>query len=575
MSSTALRSSHLRFALGPLSCLIFVFLLGASALADSHVRIVRLSYLDGDVELDKGDGRGFSTAYLNMPVTQDSKLWARDGQAEVEFEDGSSIRLTPDTIVVFNDLSLDNNGGRNSSVELQQGTAYFDIRRRDSDHFQLQFGREQVQLLKSARFRVDADKSEYEVAVMSGEIQVSGASGPEVTVKKDETIRLDNDDPDRYYLAKGVDTETYDSWDSDRAKSHDQQVATANAWGGNGITYGLSDLNAYGGYFYVPGYGYMWRPASVGLGWDPFADGYWVSYPGFGYTFVSGYPWGWAPYRYGSWQFVNGYGWCWAPGSNWNNWQAVPPVRNPPPRYRPPMVPRHGPPVLAIHDGVAGPAPQRQIVIDNDSLDHRRPHSSKVVTANGEIIRQGQSSTTAPAQGFASTPTTAPAAPVGAAGAGTPAVVTASPVRPIIPRVGGNRRMNDDGDVSRGAQLNPVRQTAPVPNAAIAAPNNSPAAARAVTPVPQPPVRMPPPVRNEGRAPSAPMMSPRMESHGSPAPMRMESHPMSSSGGMSRSMSSMSSGGGARMSSPSMGSGGGGHAGGGGGGGSSHGSHPR
>jgi hypothetical protein len=541
-------------------------LLGAFAFADSQARIVRLSYLDGDVELDKGDGRGFSTAYLNMPVTQDSKVWARDGQAEVEFEDGSSIRLTPDTIVAFNNLSLDNNGGRNSSVELQQGTAYFDIRRRDSDHFQLQFGREQVQLLKSARFRVDADKSQYEVAVMKGEIQVLGTSGPEVVVKKDETIRLDNDDPDRYYLAKGIDTETYDSWDSDRTKSHDQAVATANAWGGNNVTYGLSDLNAYGNYFYVPGYGYMWRPASVGLGWDPFADGYWVSYPGFGYTFVSGYPWGWAPYRYGSWQFVNGYGWCWAPGSNWNNWQAVPPVRNLPPRYRPPMAPRHGPPVLAVTNGVAVPAPQRQIVIDNDSLDHRRPHSTKVVTANGDTTRQGQSSTTAPGQGFVSTTGSTPTAP-----AGVPGVVIGPPARQINPRVGGNRRMDDEGDVSRGAQVNRMRQAAPSPDASVSPANNSPAAARAVTPgsVPQPPARVAPPVRVEGRA-TSPMASPRMESHAPPAPMRMESHPMSSSGGMSRSMPSMSSGGGARMSSPSMG-GGGGHSA--GGGGSSHGSH--
>jgi hypothetical protein len=566
MSSTALRSSHLRSALGSLSCLIFIFLLGAFAFADSQARIVRLSYLDGDVELDRGDGRGFSTAYLNMPVTQDSKLWARDGQAEVEFEDGSSIRLTPDTIVAFNSLSLDNNGGRNSSVELQQGTAYFDIRRRDSDRFQLQFGREQVQLLKSARFRVDADRSQYEVAVMKGEIQVLGTSGPEVVVKKDETIRLDNDDPDRYYLAKGIDTETYDSWDSDRTKSHDQAVATASAWGGNNVTYGLSDLNAYGNYFYVPGYGYMWRPASVGLGWDPFADGYWVSYPGFGYTFVSGYPWGWAPYRYGSWQFVNGYGWCWAPGSNWNNWQAVPPVRNLPPRYRPPMAPRHGPPVLAVTNGVAVPAPQRQILIDNDSLDHRRPHSTKVVTANGETIRQGQSSTTAPAQGFVSTTGSTPTAPAGA-----PGVVIGPPARQINPRVGGNRRMDDEGDVSRGAQVNRMRQAALSPDASVSPANNSPAAARAVTPgsVPQPPARVAPPVRTEGRAPS-PMASPRMESHAPPAPMRMESHPMSSSGGMSRSMPSMSSGGGARMSSPSMG-GGGGHSA--SGGGSSRGSH--
>jgi uncharacterized protein DUF6600/FecR-like protein len=567
MSSTALRSSHLRCVLGPLSCLIFLFLLAASALADSQARIVRLSYLDGDVGLDKGDGRGFSTAYLNMPVTQQSKLWARDGQAEVEFEDGSSIRLTPDTMVAFNDLSLDNNGGRNSSVELKQGTAYFDIHPRDSDHFQLQFGREQVQLLKSARFRVDADKSQFEVAVMSGEIQVSSASGTEVAVKKDETIRLDNDDPDRYYLAKGIDTETYDSWDSDRAKSHDQAVATANARGGNNVTYGLSDLNAYGNYFYVPGYGNLWRPASVGLGWDPFADGYWVSYPGFGYTFVSGYPWGWAPYRYGSWQFVNGYGWCWAPGSNWNNWQAVPPVRNLPPRYRPPIAPRHGPPVLVVNNGVAVPAPQRQIVIDNDSLDHRRPHSTKLGTANGEMIRQGPSSTTPPAQGFVATPATAPTPPAGVAGSVAPGAVIASPARPMIPRVGGNRRIADDGDISRGAQLNQMRQAAPAPNAAVSVPNNSAAAAHAVTPSsPPPPARIAPPVRSEGRP--TPMMNPRMESRGSPAPMHMESHPMGSSAGMSRSMSSMSSGGGARMSAPSTG--GGGHS---SGGGSSHGSH--
>jgi uncharacterized membrane protein YgcG len=566
MSSTALRSSHLRSALGSLSCLIFTFLLGISAFADSQARIVRLSYLDGDVELDKGDGRGFSTAYRNMPVTQQSKLWARDGQAEVEFEDGSSIRLTPDTIVAFNDLSLDNNGGRNSSVELQQGTAYFDIHRRDSDHFQLQFGREQVQLLKSARFRVGADKSQFEVAVMSGEIQVLSASGTEVAVKKNETIRLDSDDPDRYYLAKGIDSETYDSWDSDRAKSHDQAVATANAWGGNNVTYGLSDLNAYGNYFYVPGYGYMWRPASVGLGWDPFADGYWVSYPGFGYTFVSGYPWGWAPYRYGSWQFVNGYGWCWAPGSNWNNWQAVTPVRNLPPRYRPPMAPRHGPPVLVVNNGVAVPAPQRQIVIDNDSLDHRRPHSTKLGTTNGEIIRQGQSSTTTPAQGFIAAPARAPTAPA-LAGSVAPGAVIASPARPMIPRVSGNRRMDDDGDISRGFQLNQMRQAAPAPNTAVSAPNNSPAAVRAVAPSsPPPPARIAPPVRSEGRP--SPMANPRMESRGSPPPMRMESHPMSSSAGMSRSMSSMSSGGGARMSAPSMG--GGGHS---SGGGSSHGSH--
>src|SRR5579864_3868555 len=158
MSTLALRSTRLKSVFHPISFLFLAALLTTAALADSHVRIVRLSYIDGDVELDKGDGRGFNTAYMNMPVLRQSKLWARDGQAEVEFENGSSIRLTPETIVAFNDLSLDADGRRITSVELTQGTAYLDVRRKDSDTFHLQLGHERVDLTKSAHFRVDSDK---------------------------------------------------------------------------------------------------------------------------------------------------------------------------------------------------------------------------------------------------------------------------------------------------------------------------------------------------------------------------------------------------------------------------------
>src|SRR5437016_14679728 len=107
MCIPALCSSRRRSVLWLPGLVLLSLLLVPPAFAESHARIVRLSYLDGNVELDRGDGRGFSAAYLNMPVTHQSKLWARDGQAEVEFENGSTIRFTPDTIVAFNDLSLD------------------------------------------------------------------------------------------------------------------------------------------------------------------------------------------------------------------------------------------------------------------------------------------------------------------------------------------------------------------------------------------------------------------------------------------------------------------------------------
>jgi len=554
MSNTALGSSRFYSFLRTFALSLLALFTAVPAIADSHARIVRLSYIDGDVEIDKADGHGFTTAYLNMPIAYQQKLWARDGEAEVEFEDGSSIRLTPDTIVAFTDLSLDSDGRRTTQVTLQQGTAYFDIRHRDADNFVVDFSQERVQLSKSARFRVDAEKGSFELATMKGEVQVSTGSDAEVAVKTGETIRLDSDDPDRYYLSKGIDAETYDGWDNERASSHDQAVSAAADSGYNGMVYGLSDLASYGNYFYAPGYGYMWRPNSMALGWDPFDQGYWISYPGYGYTFVSSYPWGWAPYRYGSWQFVNGYGWCWHPGSNWNTWNTAPVYTGPPPHFRPPERPRRGDPVLIVSHSVATPAPPHRIIVDNDSLNNRMPRSSKIVTEEGVVIRQGQQGATAttaqrgtrvPAQGFMS-------------GAGTPATTTVT--APVVPGAVIMAPVREPhagwrgGEVRGGAGLNQGSGPPPV--------------STPVRTVPTPPPTGVPSPRASG---------PRMESHGPSSAPAMHSGGSFGGGGMRSA--------GPSFSSPSMSAGhsAGGFSGGGGGGahsgggssGSPHSGNPR
>jgi len=37
----------------------------------------------------------------------------------------------------------------------------------------------------------------------------------------------------------------------------------------------------------------------------------------FGWTWVSDYSWGWAPFHYGRWIVIVGHGWCWVPGTIW------------------------------------------------------------------------------------------------------------------------------------------------------------------------------------------------------------------------------------------------------------------
>jgi hypothetical protein len=108
--------------LAALSTLVVLsYSLAVPALADSQARIVRLSQVEGDVQIDRNLGQGYEKAFINLPVTQGAKL--RTGQAaraEIEFEDGSSLRLTPGSVLEFPELALRDSGARTSSVVLQQ-----------------------------------------------------------------------------------------------------------------------------------------------------------------------------------------------------------------------------------------------------------------------------------------------------------------------------------------------------------------------------------------------------------------------------------------------------------------------
>ena len=80
-----------------------------------------------------------------------------------------------------------------------------------------------------------------------------------------------------------------------------------------------STLAPYGDWVNDPTYGEVWSPSPgvVGDDFSPYgSDGDW-SLTDYGWTWVSNYDWGWAPFHYGRWVDRLGYGWCWVPGSVW------------------------------------------------------------------------------------------------------------------------------------------------------------------------------------------------------------------------------------------------------------------
>jgi hypothetical protein len=76
-----------------------------------------------------------------------------------------------------------------------------------------------------------------------------------------------------------------------------------------------STLSPYGRWVDNAQYGRVWICNEPGFR-PYYDDGHW-EYTADGWTWVSDYPWGWAPFHYGRWAEINGYGWGWVPGYDW------------------------------------------------------------------------------------------------------------------------------------------------------------------------------------------------------------------------------------------------------------------
>jgi hypothetical protein len=316
-------------------------------MAESHVRIVHLSYIDGDAQVNTGgQSSEFTHAVLNMPVTEGMWLYTPNhGRAEVRFENGSTIRVANESEIQFSKLALADSGGKLETITVDHGIAYFNFDKLDrNDHVVISVGGKDFILMKGSRMRVDADKKKVNISLFKGEASIAGTS--DVSLKAGESLRMSADDAAKGTMSNEISKLDTDKWNKERDGEVDALVARSNRtsqqWPDT-YTYEMSSLGAYGNFFDVPGVGMMWQPSGMGMGWSPFSNGLWGFYPGIGYTWISSYQWGWAPYRYGSWQYVPSYGWAWAPGSNFTGWNVGPNLRGAlPTGYRGPVQPAVG-----------------------------------------------------------------------------------------------------------------------------------------------------------------------------------------------------------------------------------------
>ena len=287
--------------------------------AAQPARAVRLSSVDGKVQVAQGNQVLADQAVANTPLFEGTLLTtADDGRAEIQFEDGSVARISPNSSVELTALH-GQGGSSDTQITLESGLGYFELPGGGQiGTIRIRFADSVVTTSGSTVLRINLDNPPGELAVFSGNAHVERGSVLTLDLHGGESVTLSGSDPSRYSLAESIAPDSWDTWNSDR-----DQALAAESSAGTGATGGFednnnpawSDLDANGTWYNVPDQGTIWSPYDASNpGWDPYGSGYWMWMPQYGYSWISGYGWGYMPFQCGMWNFYANFGWGWAPG---------------------------------------------------------------------------------------------------------------------------------------------------------------------------------------------------------------------------------------------------------------------
>lgn len=289
----------------------FVCAAAGSAQDYSHIRIVRLSFVEGQVRYQR-PGQPWEDAKLNLPIEQGFALGTDDGFAEVEFEHGLSLRLANDSSAEFTELALED-GRRITKLNLSGGTAIVTADLAKGEEFSLGASNVRVSLDHKASFRVDTSGSESWITVLHGKVSVESGAGAQI-VGGGHTLHENAEDLASSTIEKSPARDSFDKWVSQREEAlSGARADSSSVLNVASYTAGFADLDLYGGWAAVPGYGLCWQPYGMGASWMPFLAGQWMFMGNTGWNWVSAEPWGWFPYHFGSWVVAPGMGWMWVP----------------------------------------------------------------------------------------------------------------------------------------------------------------------------------------------------------------------------------------------------------------------
>ncbi len=280
----------------------------------------RLSSVVGQVRISQGGQVLADPAPVNSPLFAGTRIeTGDDGKAEIQLDDGSLARLSPDSTLTLTSIGTQG-GSTDTTLVLEAGLGYFELQGASGGPMRVVFGDSVATATGFTVIRVKMDNPPGELAVFSGNAHLERGNSLAVDLHGGQSLALNASDPSRYNLAESIEPDSWDAWNSDRdqalsAEAAEQTGAANNFVNDQNPGPAWNDLDANGNWYNVPGDGYVWSPNEAeNADWDPYGNGNWMWTPGYGYVFASGYSWGYMPYQCGMWNYYDGFGWGWAPG---------------------------------------------------------------------------------------------------------------------------------------------------------------------------------------------------------------------------------------------------------------------
>jgi Family of unknown function (DUF6600)/FecR protein len=286
--------------------LVVVLLLVPVYALSANLGYMRISLIEGDVQIKTPDAGDWGYASINTPLAEGDQVWApQGGRVELQLNSGTYIRLSENSALQI--LSMDKDS---SQFYLSQGYAYIYYGAPGGSVIQVDTPDASTRAFDKAIFRIDMSEQYTDVAVYKGYVETENTVG-RTRINAGQMVSLGQNTNGE--LAPMGPSDDWEMWNKTR---NDRIFAGRGASSG----YLPAELSAYsydfdnsGRWVNVPEYGNVWTP-TVGIGgsWSPYRDGRWI-WRGGDYVWVGSEPWGWAPYHYGRWSFGVNIGWFWVP----------------------------------------------------------------------------------------------------------------------------------------------------------------------------------------------------------------------------------------------------------------------